>query len=285
MKLRNPLFAPADAARKVEKAIASTADAVILDLEDSIAISAKAAAREAAVVALAGCDRSRVIVRVNSSDTRWYLPDLAAIVPARPAAVLLPKCTGADDLRRLGHHLDALECAAGIERGATRVLALPTETVVSVQSLRYAGASDRLIALCFGAEDLSSDLGIAPRDADNRYPAPVAAARAAMLLAAAEARVAAIDTPWPDPRDPEGLIAETRAAAFDGFSGKLCIHPDQIAPVAAAFTPSPERIAWARGVRAAFAASPDAGVLAIDGKMVDKPHLTLAERVLAAVGE
>lgn len=285
MKLRNPLFAPADSARKVEKALASDADAVILDLEDSIAISAKDDARAAAVAALADCDRSRVIVRVNSSDTRWYLPDLAAVVPARPAAVLLPKCTGADDLRRLGHHLDALETAAGIEPGATKVIALPTETVASVQALRYAGVSARLVALCFGAEDLSSDLGISPRDADNRYPAPVAAARAAMLLAAAEARVAAIDTPWPDPRDPDGLLAETRAAAFDGFSGKLCIHPDQIGPVAAVFTPSAERVDWARGVRAAFAANPDAGVLSIDGKMIDKPHLTLAERVLAAVGE
>ena len=285
MRLRNPLFAPADAARKVEKAIASTADAVILDLEDSIAISGKDAAREAAVAALAGCDRSRVIVRVNSSERAGICPIWRRLCPARPAAVLLPKCTGADDLRRLGHHLDALECAAGIERGATKVLALPTETVASVQALRYAGVSDRLIALCFGAEDLSSDLGVSPRDADNRYPAPINAARAAMLLAAAEARVTAIDTPWPDPRDPDGLLAETRAAAFDGFAGKLCIHPDQIGPVADAFTPSPERIDWARGVRAAFAANPEAGVLAIDGKMVDKPHLTLAKRILAAVGE
>lgn len=281
MKLRNPLFAPADQPRKAMKALAAGADMVILDLEDSVAAPAKADARAAVVATLAACDRARTIVRVNAADTQWHLADLAAIVPAAPAAVLLPKCTGPRDLRRLSDRLDVLEVAAGQAPGGMRVLALATETVGSVGALRYAGVSARLAALCFGAEDLSADMGLSPRDTDGRYPAPVAAARAALLLAAAEARVPALDTPWPDPRDTDGLAAETRAAAFDGFAGKLCIHPAQLEAVAEAFTPSPERLAWARAVRAAFAASPQAGVLAIDGRMIDRPHLKLAEHLLA----
>jgi citrate lyase subunit beta / citryl-CoA lyase len=285
MKLRNPLFAPADSERKVAKALASAADAVILDLEDSIAPSGKEVARAAAVGALGRCDRSRVIVRINSSDTRWYLPDLVAIVAACPAAILLPKCTGGDDLRRLDHHITVLECAAGFELGTIRVLALATETVASVQAMRYAGVSERLIGLCFGAEDLSADLGVDVRGAGNGYPVSVAAGRSALLMAAAEACVPAIDTPWPDPKNVDGLEKEARAAAFDGFVGKLCIHPDQIIQVASIFTPAPERIAWARAVHEHFAANPEAGVLTMNGKMIDQPHAKLAERILASAGE
>jgi citrate lyase subunit beta/citryl-CoA lyase len=145
-----------------------------------------------------------------------------------------------------------------------------------------AGAARRVLAFCFGAEDLSADLGIAPRRADHAYPAPVAAARAQVLIAAAAAGVPALDTPWPDPRDPAGLAAEARAAAADGFAGKICIHPDQVAAVNAAFTPDAGRLDWARRVVAGFAADPGAGVFALDGKMIDRPHLKLAERLLAA---
>ena len=285
MKLRNPLFAPADAPRKIEKALASSADAVILDLEDSVAPAAKEGARETMRAALAGADRSRVVVRVNPADTRWYLGDLAAVVPAAPAAILLPKCSGPGDLRRLDHQLDVLETAAGLPVGGIGVLILVTETALSLRAMDYAGLTPRLLALCFGAEDLSADLGISPRDADGVYPAPVAAARAATLVAAAQAGVLALDTPWPDPRDPEGLAAETAAAARDGFAGKLCIHPAQIDPVAQGFTPPAARVDWARTVRRMFAENPEAGVLSLDGKMLDQPHLKLATRLLAAVGE
>ena len=147
----------------------------------------------------------------------------------------------------------------------------------------YAGAP-RLLALCFGAEDIAADLGIAPRRPDAAYPAPIAAARASVLLAAAAAGVPALDTPWPDPRDADGLAREAAAAAQDGFAGKLCIHPGQIAAVHAAFTPDAEQVAWARRVEQAFAANPHAGVFALDGKMVDRPHLKLARRILAAAG-
>ncbi len=293
-KLRNLLFAPGDSARKAEKALASEADGVILDLEDSVALPGKDAARALVAALLPAMPRPGVVVRVNPRGTPWYLADLAAVVPHRPAAVLLPKCTGPDDLLALDHHLEALEAAHGLPAGSVGVLALVTETAASLARMDYREAPARLVALCFGAEDLSADLGVAPRGGiapqggiaprgpGQEYAAPVAAARAMTLLAAGAAGVAALDTPWPDPRDPAGLDAEARQAAADGFAGKLCIHPGQVAAVAAAFTPSTARVAWAERVREGFAAHPDAGVFALDGKMIDRPHLKLAERILAA---
>lgn len=280
MKLRSLLFAPGDSERKAAKALASAADGVILDLEDSVAPAAKDAAR-AMVAAMLPVERPTV-VRVNPRGTPWYLADLAAVVAARPTAILLPKCTGRDDLAALDHHIEALEAANRLPIGGIGVLALATETALSLRSMDYTGAPPRLLALCFGAEDLSADLGIAPRGPGG-YAAPVAAARAAMLIAAAQAGVPAIDTPWPDPRDEAGLVAEAAAAARDGFVGKLCIHPAQIEPVNTAFTPNADRVAWAQRVAAAFAAAPGAGVLTLDGAMIDQPHLKLAQRILAAV--
>ncbi len=282
MKLRSPLFAPGDSARKIENALSSTADCVILDLEDSVAADGKTAARDRVAGLLPDVARPGVMVRVNPRGTPWYLGDLAAVVPGRPAAVMLPKCTGPEDLWALDHHLEALEAAAGLPAGGIGVLALVTETAGSLARMGYAGAPARLLALCFGAEDLSADLGIAPRSASQAYAAPVAAARAMTVLAAAAAGVPALDTPWPDPRDPDGLATEAAQAAADGFTGKLCIHPAQIGPVNAAFTPAPDRVAWAEAVRDGFALRPDAGVFALDGKMIDRPHLKLAERILAA---
>ncbi len=282
MRLRSPLFAPGDSEKKAAKALASAADAVILDLEDSVAPGGKDAARAMVAAMLPGLARPGVVVRVNPRGTPFYLFDLAAVVPGRPAAVMLPKCAGAADLLALDHHLEALEAAAGIEPGSIGVLPIITETAASVLALGTCPqAARRVRGFCFGAEDLSADLGIDPRRADGSCPPPVALARAAVLLMAAAAGLPAIDTPWPDPRDPAGLAREAGEAAADGFAGKLCIHPDQIAPVNAAFSPSPERIAWARRVRAGFAANPGAGVFALDGKMIDRPHLKLAERILA----
>lgn len=287
MRLRAPLFSPADQPRKIEKALASSADAVILDLEDAVAAPRKEAARTDLAALLAAIDdsmRARLIVRVNPADTPWYLADLAAVVAHRPAAVLLPKCRGPEDLFALDHHLEALEAAAGLAHRSVGVLALVTETAASLLSFaRYPASVPRLRALCFGAEDLSADLAITPRDAAGDYPAPVAAARAAMLLLAGACGVPALGTPFPDPRDPAGFAREAAAAAADGFAGKLLIHPAQIEAAQAAFTPSPARLAWARAVREGFAARPDAGTFALDGRMIDRPHLKLAERILAAV--
>lgn len=287
MQLKSPLFAPGDAARKTDKALASAADAVILDLEDSVAAPAKPAARDAVAARLRAMStdprRGAVIVRVNQRGTPWYLADLAAVVAAGAPAVMLPKCTGPDDLRALDHHLEALEAASGIAPGSVRVVAIVTETAGSIFTLgAYAPGPARLAAFCFGAEDMSSDLGVPPRRADGTYTAAVSLARAQVLAAAGALGIPAIDTPFPDPRDPEGLRREAEAAASDGFAGKILIHPDQIAIVNAVFTPPPEQLRWAERVRDHFAAHPDSGVFALDGKMIDRPHHKLALRILAA---
>jgi citrate lyase subunit beta/citryl-CoA lyase len=285
MRLRSPLFAPGDSERKMQKAIASAADAVILDLEDSVAAQSKPIARAMVPdVVRAHPDRD-LIVRVNPRGTPWYLADLAAAVPARPTAVMLPKCSGPEDLGTLDHHVEALETASGIPIGSIGFVAIVTETAASVFTLgAYVGVASRLLAICFGAEDLSADLGISPRHANGAYPAPVILARAQVLVAAGAIGVPAIDTPWPDPRDPDGLRREAEAAAADGFAGKILIHPAQIDIANAAFTPSAERVRWAERVDEAFAANPDAGVFALDGKMIDRPHYKLARRILAAAG-
>jgi citrate lyase subunit beta / citryl-CoA lyase len=285
MRLRSPLFAPGDSERKMTKAIASAADAIILDLEDSVAAPAKPTARAMVPDVVRAHPGRDLIVRVNPRGTPWYLADLAAVVPSRPAAVMLPKCSGPDDLGTLGHHLDALETSAGIPIGSIGVVAIVTETAASVFSLGdYAALASRLRAICFGAEDLSADLGISPRHQDGTYPAPVVFARAQALVAAGALGVPAIDTPYPDHGDPVGLRREAEAAAADGFAGKILIHPAQIDVVNAAFTPSADQVRWAERVNAAFTANPDAGVFALDGKMIDRPHYKLAQRILAAAG-
>ncbi len=286
MKLRSLLFAPGDSARKMEKALASAADAVILDLEDSVAASQKLAARAMVADVLAARDRPGVVVRINAPETAWYLGDLAELVRHRPDAVMLPKCASAADLLALDHHLAALETQAGLALGAIRVLPIATETTASVLALpcMLASGAGRVVAMCFGAEDLAADLGMSPRLSGGAYPAPIAASRAQLLLAAASAGVPAIDTPYPDPRDPDGLARELGQAASDGFTGKLCIHPDQVETVNAAFTPNPVLVEWARRVMAHATAHPQAGVFTLDGQMIDRPHLRLASSVLARIG-
>lgn len=283
MKLRSVLFAPGDSERKSAKALASDADAVVLDLEDAVGIANKEAARATVASVVKRSERPGLTVRVNARSTPWYLADLAATVPGGPDAVMLPKCTGPDDLRALDHHLEVLEAAAGLPVGGIGVLALVTETAASMHALDYRGVTGRLRALCFGSEDLSSDLGVVPRDETGSYSAAISQARAVMLLAAAAADVPALDTPFPDPRDAAGLEREARCAARDGFAGKLCIHPSQVEVVKAAFSPPADRVRWAEAVRDAFAANPQAGVLALDGRMVERLHLRLAERILRGI--
>ncbi len=205
--------------------MAAAADAVILDLEDAVAPDNKDAARRFAAEALNGRERSRVGVRVNAIETPWYLADLIAIAPAKPAFIMLPKCGGAADIVRLAQQLDLLEAQSGIAMGSIGILPLVTESAAAVLRCEFAGASPRLIGLCFAAEDLSTDLGIAPRSPAGRYPAPLLLARASVLLAATAAGVPAIDTPYPVPADLDGLRRESMDALADGL--RQALHPSR----------------------------------------------------------
>jgi len=282
MRLRSLLFVPGDSERKYERARASGADALILDLEDSVAAANRPIARKLAREFLAAHDSSRIqrYVRVNPLASGLALDDLAATAPERPDGILLPKCTP-DDVRTLDHYLSAFEAAAGHPVGDTRIVAIATETPQAVFALgNYAGSSPRLEAITWGAEDLSACIGGNNRTIDGLYDGPYLLARSLCLLAAAAAGVTALDTIYTDFRDPEGLKAECAAAKRSGFAGKMSIHPAQIAAINETFSTSASEREWAERVVTAFAANPDAGTLALDGKMIDRPHLVLALRLL-----
>jgi len=282
MPIRSFLFVPADSERKLARGLESGADALILDLEDSVAAANRPTARKLAREFLEAHGEERVAryVRCNPLASGLALDDLAATVAGRPDGILLPKCVP-EDVRTLDHYLSAFEAAAGHQVGATRIVAIATETPQAVFALgNYAGTSQRLEAITWGAEDLSACLGGSNRTIDGAYDGPYQLARSLCLLAAAAAEVAALDTIYTDFRDPEGLKAECAAARRSGFTGKMAIHPAQLAAINEAFSTSAAEREWAERVIAAFAANPDAGTLALDGKMIDKPHLVLARRLL-----
>lgn len=279
--MRSLLFVPADSERKLAKGRESAASGLILDLEDSVAAHNRPAARQMARAALDGPRTPELWVRINPIASEDALLDLAAVMPGRPAGVLLPKCTP-EDLRRLDDYLSALEAANGIARYATKVLAIATETGEGVFGLgRFGGITPRLAALTWGAEDLAALLGARNRRPDGVYDDTFRLVRALCLIAAQAAGVEAIDTIYADFRDEPGLRAECAAARRAGFIGKMAIHPAQLDAINEAFTPSTEELAWAREVVAAFEANPDAGTIGIGGKMVDRPHLVLARRILS----
>ena len=284
--MRSILFVPGDSERKFARAADGPADTLILDLEDGVALANKPTAREITRVMLAAPrGRQRRYVRVNALDTGLTLADLAAVMPARPDGIALPKCSGADQVRRISLWLDAFEAASGSEVGSTRVVAIATETAGSLFNLgSYAAAGHRLAGLMWGAEDLSASIGASANRASGQWLPPFRLARDLCLVGAAAAGVAAIDTVHVDIEDLAGLEAEAREAKRDGFSGKAVIHPKHVEVVNGVFTPAPEELDWARRVVAAFAAGGDVGVLKLDGKMLDGPHLRLAERLLAASG-
>ena len=278
--MRSLLFVPADSERKLVRGRESAASGLILDLEDSVAAQARPQARMMARAALDGSRISELWVRINPLTTADALLDLAAVMPGRPFGVLLPKSTPGE-LRKLDDFLSALEAANGITRFATKVIAIATETGAGVFRLgEYGGITPRLAALTWGAEDLAALLGATNRRPDGIYDDTFRLVRALCLLGAQAAGVEAIDTINADFRNEEGLRAECEAARRAGFTGKMAILPAQLAPINEAFTPSPDELAWAREVVAAFAARPDAGTIGLGGKMVDRPHLVLAERLL-----
>jgi len=280
--IRSFLFVPADSERKLARGLESGADALILDLEDSVAAANRPTARKLAREFLDAhrSDRIQRYVRINPLASGLALDDLAATVAGRPDGILLPKCVP-DDVRTLDHYLLAFEAAAGDPVGVTRIVAIATETPAAVFALgNYAGVSPRLEAITWGAEDLSACIGGNNRTLDGTYDGPYLLARSLCLLAASAAGVAALDTIYTDFRDPEGLKTECAAARRSGFTGKMAIHPAQLAAINETFSTSAAERDWAEKVLAAFAANPDAGTLALDGKMIDKPHLVLARRLL-----
>ncbi len=280
--MRSLLFVPADSERKLDRGPQSGADALILDLEDLVVPANRPLARAQARAFLGGTGSAgfRRYVRINPLASSAALDDLAAVVPGKPDGVLLPKCVP-DDLRTLDHYLSAFEAAAAIPPGGIRVIAIATESPAALFALgNYAGVSARLEGITWGAEDLAACLGGSNRRFDGVYDDVYRLARSLCLLAAAAANVAPIDTIYTDFKDEAGLAAESAAARRSGFTAKMAIHPAQITAINTAFSPSAEELAWARKVVAVFAANPNSGTIALDGKMVDKPHLTLARRLL-----
>lgn len=285
--MRSFLFVPADGGRKLDKAMASGADAVIIDLEDSIAPEAKAAARKSAATFLTevgkSADRPHLLVRVNGIATGLIDEDLDAVAGARPDAIMLPKAEGGASIIHVDAKLTACEAIAGLPDGSIKILAIATETAPALfLAGTYAGASSRLEGLTWGAEDLSADLGAETnRDGDGQFLDPYRMARALCLAGAAAARVPAFDTVTPDFRNADLLRREAEEARRDGFQGKIAIHPAQVPIINEVFTPTPAAVAQARAIVAAFDANPGKGAVAIEGVMYDRPHLARAGRVLA----
>lgn len=277
MKLRSLLFVPGDRPDRMEKALASGADALILDLEDAVAHGQKDAARTAIGEFLLKDRQIPLFVRVNPLDSGMTDDDLAAVLPGKPDGIVLPKAEGGASLKEMDSKLDW----AGAKDAV--ILPIATETAAAMFQLgSYGGVTKRLIGLTWGAEDLPAAIDAATsREADGSYTAPYQLARSLTLFGAHAAGVQAIETVYPAFKDVDGLAAYAARGRRDGFTGMMAIHPAQVPVINAAFTPSAEEIAHARAVIAAFAASPDAGALSLDGKMIDRPHLVQAERIVA----
>ena len=277
MILRSLLFVPGDRPDRIEKALSSGADAIILDLEDAVTVDRKPVAREIAAAVLARPGRvATIFVRINPLDGAWAAVDLAAVAPFGPDGIVLPKAEGARSLADLDARLAALGDSTA------RILPIATETPAAMFRLgEYAGVTERLVGIGWGAEDLPAAVGASTsREPDGRFTAPYELARSLTLFAASAAGVAPIETVFPAFRDLEALDAYAGRAARDGFTGMMAIHPAQIAPIHAAFTPSADAIADARAIVEAFASHPGAGALALGGRMIDAPHLKQAQRLL-----
>jgi len=281
--MRSMLFVPGDSPRKFEKARETRASALIIDLEDSVAPDRKAEARGLTRAMLEGRRESqKLFVRVNALDTAVTLADLAAVMPARPDGIVLPKGRGGGDVAHIALWLEALEAAHGMEAGSTEIVVVATETAEAMFGLStYKDCSPRLTGLMWGAEDLAASLGATENASGGVFHSPFRLARDMCLMAAASAGVTAIDTVYTDIDNLAGLEAETRAARRDGFTAKALIHPKHIDIVNLAFAPTAAEIAWAEKVVKAFAENAQLGTFRLEGKMIDKPHLRAAQKILA----
>jgi len=292
MIIRSWLFVPGDSERKLEKGRENPADALILDLEDSVANDRQAIAREMVCAFLkANPDRSRqqLWVRINPLDTELALPDLAAVMPGAPDGICLPKVYSAAEVNRLGNFLSALEAREGKSQGATKILCVATETAASLLTFQsyLEGVSERLSAMTWGGEDLAAALGAS----DNRNPAsgeyddPYLMAKSLCLATARAIGAQPVGVVFVDFRDLAALEAECLRDRRAGFVGKIAIHPAQAEVINRAFTPSDEEVAYAKRVVELFENNPGLGTIGLDGKMLDMPHLKQARNLLALAAQ
>ncbi|GGB91969.1 CoA ester lyase [Novosphingobium endophyticum] len=284
---RSWLFAPGDSEKKMTKAMEGEADIVLIDLEDAVAPDNKASARPMVhdFIKAHPEQRHRLWVRINPFDGPYALADLAAIVPARPGGIMLPKVYGRAEVEKLDHCLSVLEVANGVEEGSTPVIVLITETAEAMfHTGDYKGAP-RVVALTWGAEDLADSVGASSnKNDDGSYSFTYELARSLTVLGAAAAGVTAIETISADFRDLDALKARAERVRRDGFRGMMAIHPAQVPVINAAFTPTEEEIAEAQEIVDLFAANPGVGAIGWKGGMLDRPYLARAERLLRQAG-
>jgi citrate lyase subunit beta/citryl-CoA lyase len=283
--MRSMLFVPGDRSERFTRAVTSGADAVIFDLEDAVVPERRAAARVEIARYLTDAERQVPLwVRINPVETHDALLDLAAVIDGRPDGIMLPKARDGADVGRASHWLESLEARAGFPRGSVGLIPLITERAGAVlNAASFTRLPARVRGLTWGAEDLAADIGaLGNRLPDGEFEFTYAYARSMCLLAAAAAGVAAIDTVDIEIRDGGAVERRAHDSRRQGFAGKLAIHPAQVAPIHAAFRPSAAEVEWAGRVLAAFSASPGAGAVSLDGRMLDRPHVRQAERILAA---
>lgn len=284
--MRSMLFVPADSEKKLSKSLTSPADALILDLEDSVAAARRPEARKMIAAwipeARSGGIKAKLYVRINPLDSTDWEADLAGVMAAGPDGIILPKPTSGEDVHKLSIALGQAESKHKLSAGHTKILPIVTETPISVLQLHsYVGSSSRLVGMSWGAEDLGAVVGsLANRDELNNWTSPYRLVRDLCLFTASAASCEPIDTVYVNFRDTAGLVTEAKAAKRDGFTGKIAIHPDQVAPINEVFTPSAAEIDHAKAVTAAFESAGNMGVASLNGMMLDRPHQKLAARVL-----
>lgn len=283
--MRSMLFVPGDRPERFAKAVASGADAVIFDLEDAVVPERRPTAREEITRYLEGAERRIPLwVRINPVESADALADIAAVLAGRPDGIMLPKARDGADVHRASHWIESLEANFGLAAGSVGLIPLVTESAGAVlNAVSFTKLPERVRGLTWGAEDLAADVGaLGNRTPEGEFEFTYAYARSMCLLAAAAAGVAAIDTVDTEIRDTVAIERRARDSRRQGFVGKMAIHPAQVAPIHAAFSPSAAEVEWAERVLAAFRAAPGQGALSLDGRMLDKPHIRQAERILAA---
>ncbi|RQP05423.1 MAG: CoA ester lyase [Paracoccus sp. BP8] len=285
--IRSFLFVPADSEKKIGKAMQTGADALVLDLEDSVMPSRKDFARDLLrdLLAAPPADfRGSLWVRINPLATPMALPDLCAVVGPSLGGILLPKCGGPEDVAIASNYLAALALKAGMQSDTIGILAVATETAAAPFALGqyHRTALPRLWGLTWGAEDLSSAIGAATNTGpDGEWAFTYRMVRSQCLLAAKACGVQCVETLFVDYKDSEGLFRASVEARREGFTGRFAIHPAQVDPINAAFMPSEPEVEEANRIVAAFATAGESGTVGLDGRMLDIPHLVQARKVLA----